>query len=58
MFNFIKKTRKAFKILKEIFIKTLILSQFDFKCKIRLKIDVFEFAILKIIFQLIKEIYQ
>jgi mevalonate kinase len=50
MFKFIKKTRKSFKKLKEIFIKTSILLHFDFKRRIRLKIDVFNFAISKIIF--------
>jgi hypothetical protein len=44
MFKFIKKTRKAFKILKEIFIKTSILLHFDFKRRIQLKIDVFDFS--------------
>ncbi len=56
MFKFIKKTRKAFKKLKEIFIKTLILIHFDLKRRIRLKIDVFDFAISEILFQLIKKI--
>jgi hypothetical protein len=58
MFKFIKKTRKAFKKLKEVFIKTSILLHFDFKRRIRLKIDVFDFVISKIIFQLIEEIDQ
>ncbi len=50
MFKLIKKTRKAFNELKEIFIKTSILLYFDFKRRIRLKIDVFDFAISEIIF--------
>ncbi len=58
MFKFIKKTRKAFKKLKELFIKTLILLHFDFKRRIRLKIDVFDFVISRIISQLIEEIDQ
>jgi hypothetical protein len=58
MFKLIKKTRKAFKKLKEIFIKTSILLHFDLKRRIRLKIDVFDFVISEIIFQLIEEIDQ
>jgi hypothetical protein len=58
MFKLIKKTRKAFKKLKEVFIKTSILLHFDFKRRIRLKIDVFDFVISEIIFQLIEEIDQ
>ncbi len=58
MFKLIKKTRKAFKKLKEIFIKTSILLHFDFKRRIRLKIDVFDFVISEIISQLIEEIDQ
>jgi hypothetical protein len=58
MFKFIKKTRKAFKKLKKDFIKTSILLHFDFKRRIRLKIDVFDFVISEIIFQLIEEIDQ
>jgi hypothetical protein len=58
MFKFIKKIHKTFKKLKEIFIKTSILFHFDFKRRIRLKIDVFDFAISEIIFQLIKKIDQ
>jgi mevalonate kinase len=50
MFKFIKKTRKAFKKLKEVFIKTSILLHFDFKRRIRLKINVFDFVISEIIF--------
>jgi mevalonate kinase len=56
MFKFIKKTRKTLKKMKEIFIKTSILLHFDLKRRIRLKIDVFDFAISKIILQLIEEI--
>jgi hypothetical protein len=58
MFKFIKKTRKAFKKLKKVFIKTSILFHFDFKRRIRLKIDVFNFAISEIISQLIEKIDQ
>jgi hypothetical protein len=58
MLKFIKKTRKAFKKLKEVFIKTSILLHFDLKRRIRLKIDVFNFAISEIIFQLIEKIDQ
>jgi hypothetical protein len=58
IFKFIKKARKAFNELKEIFIKTSILLHFDFKRRIRLKIDAFDFAISEIIFQLIEEIDQ
>jgi hypothetical protein len=58
MFKFIKKTRKAFKKLKEVFIKTSILLHFDSKRRIRLKIDVFDFVISEIISQLIEEIDQ
>ncbi len=58
MFKFIKKTQKMFKKLKKAFIKTSILLHFDFKRKIRLKIDVFNFTISKILFQLIEEINQ
>jgi macrodomain Ter protein organizer (MatP/YcbG family) len=58
MFKLIKKTRKAFNELKEVFIKTSILLHFDLKRRIRLKIDVFDFAISEIIFQLIEEIDQ
>jgi hypothetical protein len=58
MFTFIKKTRKAFKKLKEIFIKISILFHFDFKRRIRLKIDVFDFVISEIIFHLIEKIDQ
>ncbi len=58
MFKFIKKTQKAFKKLKEAFIKTSILFHFDLKRKIRLKIDVFDFAISKILSQLIEETNQ
>jgi hypothetical protein len=58
MFKLIKKTRKAFKKLKEIFIKISILFHFDFKRRIRLKIDAFDFVISKIISQLIEEIDQ
>jgi hypothetical protein len=58
MFKFIKKARKAFKKLKEVFIKTSILLHFDFKRRIRLKIDAFDFVISEIISQLIEEIDQ
>jgi hypothetical protein len=58
MFKLIKKTRKAFEELKEIFIKTSILIHFDLKRRIRLKIDVFDFAISEILFQLIEKIDQ
>jgi hypothetical protein len=58
MFKFIKKTRKAFKKLKEVFIKTSILLHFDFKRRIRLKIDAFDFVISEIISQLIEKIDQ
>jgi hypothetical protein len=58
MFKFIKKTQKVFKEWKKAFIKTSILLHFDFKRKIRLKIDVFNFTISKILFQLIEEINQ
>jgi mevalonate kinase len=54
-FEFIKKTRIAFAQLKDIFIKTSILLHFNSKRKIWLKIDAFDFVILKILFQLIKE---
>jgi hypothetical protein len=49
MFKFIKKARKAFKKLKNFFIKTSISFHFDFKRKIQLKIDVFDFAISEIL---------
>jgi hypothetical protein len=55
MFKFIKKTSKTLKKLKKAFIKTSILFHFNFKRKIRLKIDVFNFAISEILFQLIEE---
>jgi hypothetical protein len=58
MFKFIKKARKAFKKLKKVFIKTSILLHFDFKRRIRLKIDAFDFVISEIISQLIEEIDQ
>jgi hypothetical protein len=58
MFKFIKKARKAFKKLKEVFIKTSILLHFDSKRRIRLEIDAFDFVISEIIFQLIEEIDQ
>jgi arabinogalactan endo-1,4-beta-galactosidase len=58
MFKLIKKAQKAFKELKETFIKTSILFHFDFKRKIRLKIDVFDFAISEILFQLIEKTNQ
>ncbi len=58
MFKFIKKARKAFKKLKKVFIKTSILLHFDFKRRIRLKIDVFDFVISEIISQLIEKIDQ
>ncbi len=58
MFKFIKKTQKAFKKLKKTFIKTSILLHFNFKRRIRLKIDVFDFAISRILSQLIEEINQ
>jgi hypothetical protein len=58
MFKFIKKTQKAFKELKKTFIKTSILLYFDFKRRIRLKIDVFDFAISKILFQFIEKTNQ
>jgi hypothetical protein len=58
MFKLIKKAQKAFKELKEAFIKTSILLHFDFKRRIRLKIDAFDFAISKILFQLIEETNQ
>jgi hypothetical protein len=58
MFKFIKKAQKTFKKLKKAFIKTSILLHFDFKRRIRLKIDAFDFAISKILFQLIDETNQ
>jgi hypothetical protein len=58
MFKFIKKTQKAFKELKKTFIKTSILFHFDFKRRIRLKVDAFDFAISKILSQLIEETNQ
>jgi hypothetical protein len=58
MFKFIKKTQKAFKKIKETFIKTLILLHFNLKRRIRLKIDVFDFAISEILSQLIEETNQ
>ncbi len=58
MFKLIKKAQKAFKELKKVFIKTSILLHFDFKRKTRLKIDAFDFAISKIISQLIEDIDQ
>jgi hypothetical protein len=53
--KFIKKTQKAFKKLKKTFIKTSILFHFDFKRRIRLKIDAFDFAISEIVSQLIEK---
>jgi hypothetical protein len=58
MFKFIKKAQKVFKELKKTFIKTSILLHFDFKRRIRLKIDAFDFAISEILFQLIEETNQ
>ncbi len=58
MFKLIKKTQKTFKELKKIFIKTSILFYFDFKRKIRFKIDASDFAISKILSQLIEETNQ
>ncbi len=55
MFKLIKKAQKAFKKLKETFIKTSILLHFNFKRRIRLKIDAFDFAISEILSQLIKK---
>jgi hypothetical protein len=48
----ISKARIVFEILKKAFITALILCHFDSKKKIKLKIDVFEFAISEIISQL------
>jgi hypothetical protein len=53
-----KKTQIAFAQLKNVFIKILILLHFDLKRKIQLKIDAFNFAILKILFQLIEKTNQ
>ncbi len=55
MFKLIKKTQKAFKKLKKAFIKTSILLHFDFKRRIRLKIDAFDFAVSEILSQMIEE---
>jgi hypothetical protein len=57
-FEFTKKARIAFAQLKDAFIKTSILLHFDSKRKIRLKIDAFDCAISKILFQLIEETNQ
>jgi hypothetical protein len=58
MFKFIKKTQKTFKKLKKTFIKTSILLHFDFKRRIRLKIDAFDFALSEILSQLIEKTNQ
>jgi hypothetical protein len=57
-FEFTKEARIAFAQLKDVFIKTSILLHFDSKRKIRLKIDAFDFAISKILSQLIEETSQ
>jgi hypothetical protein len=57
-FEFTKKTRIAFAQLKDVFIKTSILLHFDLKRRIRLKIDAFDFAISKILSQLIEKTNQ
>jgi hypothetical protein len=57
-FEFTEKARIAFVQLKDVFIKTSILLHFDSKHKIRLKIDASDFAISKILSQLIEETNQ
>ncbi len=57
-FEFTKEAQIAFAQLKNVFIKTSILLHFDLKRKIRLKIDAFDFAISKILFQLIEKTSQ
>jgi hypothetical protein len=52
--NLSTKHKKTFKELKKAFIKTSILLYFNFKRRIRLKIDVFDFAISEILFQLME----
>jgi hypothetical protein len=57
-FEFTEKARIAFAQLKDVFIKTSILLHFDSKRRIRLKIDAFDFAISKILSQLIEKTSQ
>jgi hypothetical protein len=57
-FEFTEKARIAFAQLKDVFIKTSILLHFDSKRRIRLKINAFDFAISKILSQLIEKMSQ